>query len=129
MTKGHIHYPQPIEPLLASAVVPDNEPKRLKFRVWLEAGQTPRFIFPNGPYESRAAVVTINKTYKDEFKSDVGSSENQPRAHFEGGRAFPHIRISEIAIHGPVTKAPASVEEAVPFSAKTASRRPRRSIN
>ncbi|NBR43438.1 MAG: DUF1587 domain-containing protein, partial [Verrucomicrobia bacterium] len=63
VTKGHIHYPQAIEPLLASSVVPDNVPTRLKFRVWLEAGQTPRFIFPNGPYESRAAVVTINKRY------------------------------------------------------------------
>jgi hypothetical protein len=114
VTKGHIHYPQPIEPLLASAVVPDNEPKRLKFRVWLEAGQTPRFIFPNGPYESRAAVVTINKKYKDEFKSDVGSS-GVGRAHILKEGKLPHIRISEIAIHGPVPETPASVEEAAVF--------------
>ncbi|MGB7329607.1 MAG: DUF1587 domain-containing protein, partial [Rubripirellula sp.] len=58
VTKGHIHYPQAIEPILASAVVADEEPEWLKFRVWLEAGQTPRFIFPNGPYESRASVIT-----------------------------------------------------------------------
>ena len=32
-----------------------------KFRVGLEAGQTPRFIVPNGPYESRASVLTINR--------------------------------------------------------------------
>jgi hypothetical protein len=114
VTKGHIHYPQPIEPLLASAVVPDNDPKRLKFRVWLEAGQTPRFIFPNGPYESRAAVVTINKKYKDEFKSDVGSS-GVGRAHILKEGKLPHIRISEIAIHGPVPETPASVEEAAVF--------------
>ena len=114
VTKGHIHYPQPIEPLLASALVPDNEPKRLKFRVWLEAGQTPRFIFPNGPYESRAAVVTINKKYKDEFKSDVGSS-GVGRAHILKEGKLPHIRISEIAIHGPVPETPASVEEAAVF--------------
>ncbi|MBK8036322.1 MAG: DUF1592 domain-containing protein [Verrucomicrobiaceae bacterium] len=112
VTKGHIHYPQPIEPLLASAVVPDNEPKRLKFRVWLEAGQTPRFIFPNGPYESRAAVVTINKKYKDEFKSDVGSS-GVGRAHILKEGKLPHIRISEIAIHGPVPEAPGAEEVAV----------------
>jgi hypothetical protein len=114
VTKGHIHYPQPIEPLLASALVPDNEPKRLKFRVWLEAGQTPRFIFPNGPYESRAAVVTINKKYKDEFKSDVGSS-GVGRAHILKEGKLPHIRISEIAIHGPVQETPASVEEVAVF--------------
>jgi hypothetical protein len=29
ITKGHIHYPQAIEPLLASSVVPDNVPTRL----------------------------------------------------------------------------------------------------
>jgi hypothetical protein len=114
VTAGHIHYPQPIEPVLATAVVPDNEPKRLKFRVWLEAGQTPRFIFPNGPYESRAAVVTINKKYKDEFKSDVGSS-GVGRAHILKEGKLPHIRISEIAIHGPVPETPASVEEAAVF--------------
>jgi hypothetical protein len=112
VTAGHIHYPQPIEPVLATAVVPDNEPKRLKFRVWLEAGQTPRFIFPNGPYESRAAVVTINKKYKDEFKSDVGSS-GVGRAHILKEGKLPHIRISEIAIHGPVPEAPGAEEVAV----------------
>jgi hypothetical protein len=112
VTAGHIHYPQPIEPVLATAVVPDNEPKRLKFRVWLEAGQTPRFIFPNGPYESRAAVVTINKRYKDEFKGDVGSS-GVGRAHILKEGKLPHIRISEIAIHGPVPEAPGAEEVAV----------------
>ena len=114
VTKGHIHYPQPIEPVLATAVVPDNEPKRLKFRVWLEAGQTPRFIFPNGPYESRAAVVTINKKYKDEFKSDVGSS-GVGRAHILKEGKLPHIRISEIAIHGPVPETHGSIEEVAVF--------------
>jgi len=111
---GHIHYPQPIEPLLASAVVPDNEPKRLKFRVWLEAGQTPRFIFPNGPYESRASVVTINKRYKDEFKLPVGTS-GVGRAHILKEGKLPHIRISEIKIHGPVPEKPGSAEEVAVF--------------
>jgi tetratricopeptide (TPR) repeat protein len=71
ITKGHIHYPQAIEPLLASALVPDESPARIPFRVWLEAGQTPRFIFPNGPYESRASVLKVNKEYKDEFEEKV----------------------------------------------------------
>ncbi|MBK8094265.1 MAG: DUF1592 domain-containing protein [Verrucomicrobiaceae bacterium] len=114
VTAGHIHYPQPIEPVLATAVVPDNTPTRLKFRVWLEAGQTPRFIFPNGPYESRASVVTINKRYKDEFKSDVGSS-GVGRAHILKEGKLPHIRISEIVIHGPVPENHGSVEEAAVF--------------
>jgi hypothetical protein len=112
VTKGHIHYPQAIEPLLASAVVPDNTPTWFKFHVWLEAGQTPRFIFPNGPFESRASVVTINKKYKDEFKSDVGSS-GVGRAHILKEGKLPHIRISEIKIHGPVPEKPSAEEVAV----------------
>jgi len=114
VTKGHIHYPQAIEPLLASAVVPDNTPTWFKFRVWLEAGQTPRFIFPNGPYESRASVVTINKKYKDEFKEKIGTS-GVGRAHILKEGKLPHIRISEIKIHGPVPEKPGSAEEVAVF--------------
>ncbi|MEQ1860199.1 MAG: DUF1592 domain-containing protein [Chthoniobacteraceae bacterium] len=114
VTKGHIHYPQAIEPLLASAVVPDNEPTWFKFRVWLEAGQTPRFIFPNGPYESRASVVTINKRYKDEFKGDTGRS-GVGRAHILLQGKLPHIRISEIKIHGPVREEGGGAEELAVF--------------
>jgi hypothetical protein len=114
VTKGHIHYPQAIEPLLASAVVPDNTPTWFKFRVWLEAGQTPRFIFPNGPYESRASVVTINKRYKDEFKADTGSS-GVGRAHILLEGKLPHIRISEIKINGPVPEKNGGAEEVAVF--------------
>jgi len=114
VTKGHIHYPQAIEPLLACAVVPDNKPTWFKFRVWLEAGQTPRFIFPNGPYESRASVVTINKRYKDEFKGVTGTS-GVGRAHMLTQGKLPHIRISEIKIHGPVPEKNGSAEEVAVF--------------
>ncbi|MEY3852340.1 MAG: hypothetical protein RI910_1320, partial [Verrucomicrobiota bacterium] len=114
VTKGHIHYPQAIEPLLASSVVPDNVPTRLKFRVWLEAGQTPRFIFPNGPYESRAAVVTINKRYKKEFKAPIGSS-GVGRAHILLEGQLPHIRISEIIVQGPVVEKTCGAEEIAVF--------------
>ncbi len=114
VTKGHIHYPQPIEPLLASSTVPDDKPTKLKFRVWLEAGQTPRFIFPNGPYESRASVVTINQRYKHEFKekkSDSGVS----RTHLLRDHDLPHIRISDIAIHGPLAEKNGGLEEQAVF--------------
>jgi hypothetical protein len=114
ITKGHIHYPQDIEPLLASGVVPDNVPTRLKFRVWLEAGQTPRFIFPNGPYESRASVVTINKRYPKEFSTPVGSS-GVGRSHILREGKLPHIRISEIVIQGPVSEPTGGAEEIAVF--------------
>jgi hypothetical protein len=114
ITKGHIHYPQRIEPLLASKTVPDEKLTPLEFRVWLEAGQTPRFIFPNGPYESRAAVITINQRYKDEFKEKtLGSLVSRARILREG--ELPHIRISEVKIQGPVTERSGSVEEVAVF--------------
>ena len=112
ITKGHIHYPQPVEPVLATAVVPDEEPEWLCFRVWLEAGQTPRFIFPNGPYESRAAVVELNRRYKDEFKNP---KQGVSRASLLREGALPHIRIGEIKIRGPLSEPGGSKEELAVF--------------
>jgi hypothetical protein len=116
VTKGHIHYPQSIEPLLASAVVPDDQPTRLKFSVWLEAGQTPRFIFPNGPVESRASVITINKRYKDEFQGRTEKSDVSRTLLLTEGK-LPHIRISEVKIRGPIPEAGGRTEEVAVFGA------------
>ncbi len=114
-TKNHIHYPQAIEPLLGQATLPDDKPGWVKFRVWLEAGQTPRFIFPNGPYESRAAVLQVNKRYADDFKGKFAKA-GVVRTHLitEGGK-LPHIRISEIKIEGPLTEQGGSLEEIAVF--------------
>jgi hypothetical protein len=114
VTKGHIHYPQAIEPLLASSIVPDEKPAWLKFRVWLEAGQTPRFIFPNGPYESRASVIEVNKRYKDDFQGRTEKSDVSRTIILKEGK-LPHIRISQIKIKGPVREKPARVEEVAVF--------------
>ncbi len=115
VTKGHIHYPQAIEPVLGTAVVPDDQPQWLSFRVWLEAGQTPRFIFPNGPYESRASVIETNKRYKDEFKNPkVGVS----RTTLLREGKLPHIRIGEIKIRGPVPEPGGGKEELAVFGSE-----------
>ncbi len=114
VTKGHIHYPQAIEPLLASCTVPDDKPSWLTFRVWLEAGQTPRFIFPNGPYESRASVITINKRYKDEFQGRTEKSDVSRTLLLNEGK-LPHIRISEIKVHGPIPEPGGRAEEIAVF--------------
>ncbi|YCM42996.1 DUF1592 domain-containing protein [Verrucomicrobiaceae bacterium 227] len=111
-TKGHIHYPQRIEPLLAQSVVPDQKPEWIKFKVWLEAGQTPRFIFPNGPFESRASVISLNKRYKDEFKKP-DSGVSRTALLLEG--KLPHLRISEIKLRGPLTEEGGSAEERAVF--------------
>ena len=114
VTKGHIHYPQAIEPLLGQATVPDDKPTWIKFRVWLEAGQTPRFIFPNGPYESRASVVTINQRYKDEFKGKPSKSGVGRSLLLLEGK-LPHIRIGEIKINGPLPEKGGSAEDVTVF--------------
>ncbi|WP_302117362.1 DUF1592 domain-containing protein [Allorhodopirellula heiligendammensis] len=111
-TKGHIHYPQAIEPILGCTVVPDEQPEWLTFRVWLEAGQTPRFIFPNGPYESRASVIETNKRYQDEFKNPkVGVS----RTSLLREGALPHIKIGEIKVRGPLKEADGGKEDVTVF--------------
>ena len=113
-TKNHIHYPQAIEPLLAQAAVSDDKPEWIKFRVWLEAGQTPRFIFPNGPYESRASVIQINKRYADDFQGRFAKAGVR-RGHLLTEGKLPHIRISEIKIEGPVPEPGGSLEEVAVF--------------
>ncbi|TWT60565.1 DUF1592 domain-containing protein [Rubinisphaera italica] len=115
VTKGHIHYPQAIEPILASAIVPDDQPEWLTFRVWLEAGQTPRFIFPNGPYESRASVIATNKRYKDEFKKP---QDGVSRTTLLREGELPHIKIGEIKVHGPIVEPGGSKEEIAVFGSE-----------
>lgn len=110
--KGHIHYPQAIEPILDKTIVPDAEPEWLTFRVWLEAGQTPRFIFPNGPYESRASVIETNKRYRDEFKKPKTGVSRSTLLR-EG--KLPHIRIGEIKIRGPLPQPDGTSEEIAVF--------------
>lgn len=111
-TKGHIHYPQAIEPILGSAIVPDEQPEWLSFRVWLDAGQTPRFIFPNGPYESRASVIETNAKYKDEFENpQVGVGRTTLLREGE----LPHIKIGEIKVNGPLAGSDGGKEEVAVF--------------
>lgn len=114
--KGHIHYPQAIEPVLGRAVVPDDAPQWITFQVWLDAGQTPRFIFPNGPYESRASVISVNKRYKKEFEGK-GFRDGVSRAHILRHGALPHIKIGEVKIHGPLPEPEGSREERAVFGA------------
>lgn len=114
VTRGHIHYPQSIEPVLGTAIVPDEKPEWIKFRVWLESGQTPRFIFPNGPYESRASVIEVNKRYKDEFEGK-GYKSGVSRAHILRHGELPHIRIGEIKVHGPIVESKGTKEELAVF--------------
>ena len=112
VTKGHIHYPQRVEPLLAFSLVPDDKPEWINFRVWLEKGQTPRFIFPNGPSESRRSVIELNRRYKKEFKNP---SNGVSRSSLLREGKLPHIRISEVKVHGPIEEKQGGLEEVAVF--------------
>ncbi len=59
---GPLHHPQPIEPRLAEVTLRDGEPEWHTMTVSLNAGQTPRFIFPNGMANSRRAFGNIART-------------------------------------------------------------------
>ncbi|MEM6691245.1 MAG: DUF1592 domain-containing protein [Planctomycetota bacterium] len=110
--KGHIHYPQAIEPILAESIVPDDAPEWIPFRVWLDQGQTPRFIFPNGPYESRASIITLNERYEEEFEKPV---KGVSRSSLLREGKLPHIRIGEVKIEGPLREEKYSLEELAIF--------------
>ena len=101
---GTLHHPQPIEPQLAEVTVRDGEPQWYTMRVWLNKGQTPRFIFPNGMQNCRSAFGKIAKDYKDHWpKNDpyTGGIVEARRIVLAHGK-MPHIRIHEVKVRGPL---------------------------
>lgn len=101
---GTLHHPQPIEPQLAEVTLRDGEPEWYTMTVWLEKGQTPRFIFPNGMENCRQAFQKIARTYDDQWpKSDpyTGGIVEARRIVLAHGK-MPHIRIHEVSIRGPI---------------------------
>lgn len=103
---GPLHHPQPIEPLLEETVLGDNGPEWKTFRVWLDAGYTPRFVFPNGMINGRRAFTQIIARHKDLLPEAVRATA-EPRIYparpivLEHG-FMPHIRIHEVQIRGPL---------------------------
>lgn len=101
---GALHHPQPIEPQLGEVTVADGKPKWYTMRVWLEKGQQPRFIFPNGMANCRQAFAKIAREYKDEWPEDDpfdGSIVHARRIVLQHGK-MPHIRMHKVHITGPV---------------------------
>jgi hypothetical protein len=113
---GPLHHPQPIEPQLAEVTVKDGESEWYTMTVPLDAGQAPRFIFPNGMANSRRAFGILVRTYNNQWPED----ERKNTGIFEARRVvlqygfMPHIRIHEIQIRGPlVTQWPPASQRAV----------------
>jgi mono/diheme cytochrome c family protein len=102
---GALHLPQAIEPQLAGEVlVRDDEPEWYTFRVWLDRGYTPRFIFPNGMLNVRNAYSRLLRQYNQTFPAELRATTGIVEARVVVMRhgELPHIRIHEVDIRGPL---------------------------
>ena len=108
---GPLYQPQPLQPMLAEWPLSDGAPVWHTLRVWLDAGQTPRFVFPNGPRSARNSWARIAEYHKDKWplydrKSDrtqgLGIFQNRILSLVEG--KLPHIRVHEVEIRGPLVE-------------------------
>ena len=103
---GPLHHPQPLQPILAERVMGDGDPEWHTMKVWLDAGQTPRLVFPNGMENCRQAFGNIARRYKDQWpKKDPykGGIVDARRIVLQHGK-MPHIRIHEVQIRGPIVE-------------------------
>jgi hypothetical protein len=113
---GPLPIPQPIEPLLGEAVLEDDQLAWYPFRVWLDRGYTPRFIFLNGTLRRGNAATRILRNYPDMFPEDLRATSQIGDNHVVMMRhgQFPQIRIHEVEIRGPlIEKWPAAGQQAI----------------
>ncbi len=116
---GPLELPQPQQPMLAEVALDDGDAKWITLKVWLDAGHTPRFVFPNGPKDARSTWFKIAENHKDLWSTAEARRASQKKAGFkEKDRIgiveareitlkvckFPHIRIDEIKICGPIVE-------------------------
>jgi hypothetical protein len=98
---GELHHTQPVEPLLAETDLGDGMGS-YTLRVWLDAGWTPRFTYPNGAMDIRSLYPKLLKRHPDLFpkRKSRGIVENRYLVLAQG--KMPQIRIHEITIKGPL---------------------------
>ncbi|MBL8210675.1 MAG: DUF1592 domain-containing protein [Bryobacterales bacterium] len=102
---GPLHHPQPIEPSLGEVFVADDTPEWHTFRVWLDAGHTPRFTFPNGQIDGRGSFQRIIRNHRDLLPADFPPNPvgiRPARPFILRHAQMPHIRIHEVKIRGPL---------------------------
>ncbi len=117
---GPMDLPQPHQPMLAEQTLTDGEAAWHTMKVWLDAGHTPRFVFPNGPKDARSTWFKIAEYHKDKWpktarengKKGIGIVEAREITVSEC--KFPHIRIDEVKIRGPIVEQwPPATQQAV----------------
>ena len=107
---GPLDLPQPNQPMLAEVQLNDGGAEWRTMKVWLDAGHTPRFVFPNGAEEIRKTWIKIADQHKDlwpQFMDEADKKEGKPgiveaKQIALHTRKFPHIRIDEVKIRGPI---------------------------
>ena len=109
---GPLDLPQPQQPMLAEVPLDDGEAKWITMKIWLDAGHTPRFVFPNGPDDARGTWFRIADQHKDLWDQFMDEDDKQKgKLGIVAARQitlhvhkYPHIRIDEVKIHGPKTE-------------------------
>ena len=105
---GPLELPQPLQPILAEVALNDGEAEWRTLKVWLDAGHTPRFVFPNGPESARSIWFKIADYHKDLWPRFIGDDDDGKLGIVEAKQLtlhvckFPHIRIDEVKIRGPI---------------------------
>jgi hypothetical protein len=105
---GPLELPQPLQPILAEVALNDGEAEWRTMKVWLDAGHTPRFVFPNGPESARSIWFKIADYHKDLWPRFIGDDDDGKLGIVEAKQLtlhvckFPHIRIDEVKIRGPI---------------------------
>jgi hypothetical protein len=119
---GPLDLPQPQQPMLAEVALDNGEAKWFTMKIWLDAGHTPRFVFPNGPEDARGTWFKIAEQHKDlwdqfmdeddKVKGKIGIvAARQITLHVH---KHPHIRIDEVKIRGPIAETwPPASQQAV----------------
>ena len=130
---GPLDLPQTLQPMLAEVALKDGEAEWRTMKVWLDAGQTPRFVFPNGTEDARSIwfkVADYHKDIWDQFMDEDDEDRKKGKIGIVEARKltlsvckFPHIRIDEVKIRGPLIEEwPPASQQAVlgkkPFAAE-----------
>lgn len=105
---GPLELPHPQQPMLAELALNDGESEWRTMKVWLDAGHTPRFVFPNGPEDIRKTWFKIADYHKDLWPQFISEDDEGKLGIVEAKQVtlhvckFPHIRIDEVKIRGPI---------------------------
>ena len=89
--------------------VPDDVPTWLECRVWMDAGQFPRFSFPNGPTDSnfRVNAFVLDNKYTLLDKKQLAAFEASDQSGLGARLMFfetPRIRLHKAEVKGPLNE-------------------------